>query len=333
MNKKKVLIITHSQDNSSVDAVITCIRAVGAEAIRFNADRYPMEYMLSTFYKENHWSVFLDTGDAVHDLEKVTAIWFRRSYNIGKGLEQTLEREFVSPAMGEIQRTFFGMLEGMPCFKMERYSTYRRLDSKEEQLRKAAKLGLRIPPTCISNDPGFVKNFVEQLDEPVITKMQSAFSIMRGQEEHVMFTNEISNDHLQELDALRYCPMTFQQKIEKKLELRVTIVGREIFAFSIDSQKNAEAQIDWRKEGRTLLDDWKPYELPQMIQSKLLAYMDDYQLNYGAIDMILTPENDLYFLEINAAGEYFWLDKLCNNAISQQIAAVLLGIVPRRERS
>ena len=46
-----------------------------------------------------------------------------------------------------------------------------------------------------------------------------------------------------------------------------------------------------------------------MVQAKLLAFMDDYQLNYGAIDMILTPDNELFFLEINAAGEYFWLDE------------------------
>lgn len=146
----------------------------------------------------------------------------------------------------------------------------------------------------------------------------------------MVFTSEIKNDHLQDIGGLRYCPMTFQQKLEKKLELRVTIVGREIFAFSIDSQKNEQARIDWRKEGITLLHDWKPYVLPEMVQAKLLAFMDDYRLNYGAIDMILTPDNELYFLEVNAAGEYFWLDRLCNNAISQQIAALLLGLAPRR---
>ena len=54
-------------------------------------------------------------------------------------------------------------------------------------------------------------------------------------------------------------------------------------------------------------------------------------MNYGAIDLILTPEDEYYFLEINAAGEYFWLDKLCDNQISKQIAGVLLGNVDRRE--
>lgn len=332
MNKKKILIITHTHDNSSVDVVIDCIRSAGAEAIRFDVDRYPLEITLSTLYNDNNWRVFLDTGDAIHDLETVTAVWYRRSYDIGKGLSEVLEEEYVNPSMSEIKRTLFGMLESLPCFKMERFSTYRRLDSKEEQLRLAVRHGLMVPPTCISNDAAFVKDFIKLQQEPVITKMQSSFAIYREQEEHVVFTNDLQDHHLNDMDGLRYCPMTFQQKLEKKLELRVTIVGREIFTFSVDSQKNEQARTDWRKEGRNLMDDWHPYMLPETVQAKLLAFMDDYGLNYGAIDLILTPRDEYYFLEINAAGEYFWLDRLCNNAISQQIAAVLMGIVPRRER-
>ncbi|WP_341837106.1 hypothetical protein WJU16_04385 [Chitinophaga pollutisoli] len=58
--------------------------------------------------------------------------------------------------------------------------------------------------------------------------------------------------------------------------------------------------------------------------------MDRYGLNYGAIDLILTPEGKYYFLELNAAGEFFWLDKLCDGAISRQLAAVLTGSAERR---
>jgi glutathione synthase/RimK-type ligase-like ATP-grasp enzyme len=224
----------------------------------------------------------------------------------------------------------FGMLEALPCFQIARYSKYRRMDSKEEQLRMAVKHGLRIPATCITNWPEQAKAFVEQ-HKPVVTKMQSSFAVYKGEDEHVVFTNEITDAHLQDLGSLQLCPMTFQQKLEKKLELRVTIVGKKIFAFSIDSQKMDNARVDWRKEGAAMVEDWKPYELPVEIQRQLLSFMDEYMLNYGAIDLILTPDNEYYFLEINAAGEYFWLDMLCDYEISKQIAAVLLGDAERRE--
>lgn len=328
MAKKKVLIITHCNDNTSVDKVIDFINAAGGEAIRFNVDNYPMQYALTSSFINNNWRVTLTDGPTRHELNDVTAVWYRRSYNLGGALKSTLPKEYLGPTMREVQHTLFGMLEGLPCFHIAKYSEYRRLDSKEEQLRMAVKHGLPIPATCISNSPEQVKEFVEQ-QRPVVAKMQSSFAIYRGEKEHVVFTNEITDAHLQELNNLQYCPMTFQQKLEKKLELRVTVVGREIFAFSIDSQKMANAKVDWRKEGAAMVEDWKPFQLPQEIKDKLLSFMADYKLNYGAIDLILTPDDQYYFLEINSAGEYFWLDMLCNYEISKQIAAVLLGDAER----
>jgi len=327
---KKVLIITHSRDNICIDTVSSFIQEMGGEAIRFDVDRYPLDYMLTSTYRKKKWRVLLDDGSKVHDLDDAAAIWFRRSFNIGQGITEVLEQEYVEPSMGEIKRTIYGMLEALNCFKMERYSVYRRLDSKEEQLRVAERNGLLIPETCITNDPAALRSFMQKQGAPLITKMQSAFAIYRGEDEHVVFTNELGPGQLDDLETLQYCPMTFQEKLEKKLELRVTIVGREIFAFSVDSQKISNAGIDWRKEGMALLNDWQPYTLPENIHRSLMGLMDAYGLNYGAIDIILTPDDRYYFLEINAAGEYFWLDRLCDHAISRHMAAVLLGEASRR---
>ena len=324
MAKKKVLIITYSKDNICIDTVSRFIKEAGGQPIRFDVDRYPMEHSLTTIYDKGKWQVWLDTGDAVHNLQDVISVWNRRSFNLGSGLKEVMDPEYLNATMKEVQRTLYGMVEALPCFHMERYSVYRRLDSKEEQLRVAVKHGLLVPPTCISNSPDLVKRFVSERKAPVITKMQSSFAVYKEDEEHVVFTSEVAPDHLEDMDGLSLCPMTFQERLDKKLELRVTIVGKKIFTFSIDSQRVSNAQVDWRKEGSAMINDWQPYELPAEIEGKLLAFMDDYKLNYGAIDLILTPRDEYYFLEVNAAGEYFWLDRLCDNAISRQIADVLL---------
>jgi hypothetical protein len=44
------------------------------------------------------------------------------------------------------------------------------------------------------------------------------------------------------------------EKIEKKKELRITIVGRDVYAFEIDSQQSEAAKIDWRKDGNLLIN-------------------------------------------------------------------------------
>lgn len=328
MAKQKILIVTHSADNTSTDIVMNNIRTAGGEAIRFDVDRYPLETGLTTSYLQNRWRVMLNTGQEVYDLDDVTAVWYRRSFNLGKGLQTVIEAEYLPATTEEVKRTLLGMLEGLNCFHLARHSVYRRLDSKEEQLKVAVRNGLLIPNTCISNNPEQVSRFIQQQGR-VVSKMQSSFAIYREAAEHVVFTNAVTEDHLQELDVLRYCPMIFQQQVEKKLELRVTIVGQAVFAFSIDSQKVSNARVDWRKEGVNMIHDWQPYTLPSAIQAKLLSFMSEYGLNYGAIDLILTPDDQYYFLEVNAAGEYFWLDRLCDHAISKQIAAVLMGTAPR----
>jgi hypothetical protein len=330
MDKKKVLIITHTQDNVCIDKVTHFLQEAGAEAIRFNVDRYPLDYKLTTHFENNKWQVLLEDGDTVHDLQQCAAVWYRRSYNLGSGLKDVLDKEYLGATYKEVSRTLFGMLEGLPCFQVEKPSVYRRLDSKEEQLRIAVKHGLKVPATCITNSPKEAKAFVEAQQRPVITKMQSSFAVYREKEEHVVFTSEITDDHLNDMDGLAFCPMTFQERLEKKLEMRVTIVGKKIFCFSIDSQRMSNAAVDWRKEGVAMIDDWQPYELPAHIQQQLHAFMNEYGVNYGAIDLILTPDDEFYFLEINAAGEYFWLDKLCDNLISKQVAEVLLGVAERR---
>src|SRR5687768_7294540 len=149
MNNKKVLIITHAEDNNSVDKVIEFIQETGAQAIRFDTDKYPLSSRLSTVFNNNQWNILYDDGTTTHSLHDVTGMWYRRSHGLGKGLKEKIEREYLEPTIGEVRRTLFGMLEGMPCFQMERVHTYRRLDSKEEQMKRALQSGLLIPPTCI----------------------------------------------------------------------------------------------------------------------------------------------------------------------------------------
>ncbi len=327
---KKVLIITHTRDNECIEIVSKNLRNMGAEVIRFNVDLYPLEYSLSSCYENSEWQIFLDKDGKRETLHDVTAVWYRRSHNLADGLNKILEPEYVSSVHGEIRQTLFGMLEGLHCFQIGRFSQYRRLDSKEEQMKIASGLGLMIPDTCITNNPEEAKRFVLNHPNGAIVKMQSSFAIYREGVENVVFTNVITEENLDTIDTLQYCPMQFQEKIEKARELRITIVGDEVFSFAVDSQKLENAKVDWRREGLELLEHWDPYELPEDIKEKLLRLMDVYQVNYGAIDVIVSPQGEYYFLEINSAGEYFWLDRLIDGRISEQIAKVLLGDTFRR---
>lgn len=326
----KILIITHTGDNFSIDKVTEYIDKNDHEVIRFDVDLYPLQNKLSTSFEDGKWITVLETQDKKHRLDDIEAIWYRRAYNIGNGLKEELDTKFYGAAMGEIRNTLFGFFESVDVYSLGKPSVYRRLDSKEEQLKIADKIGFKIPATCITNNPDEAKRFIVK-HKDVVAKMQTGFAIYEDGVENVVFTNVVNEDKLEELDTLLYCPMQFQQKIEKKKELRITVVGRDVYAFEIDSQQSEAAKTDWRKDGVNLIDKWIPTELPQDIESKILELLDVYHVDYGAIDMIVSPEDDYYFIEINAAGEFFWLDNLTEgNHISKSIADLLCDKAPRR---
>jgi glutathione synthase/RimK-type ligase-like ATP-grasp enzyme len=165
-----------------------------------------------------------------------------------------------------------------------------------------------------------------------MTKMLSSFAVYnREGRESVVFTNPIGPEDLEDLTGLSLCPMTFQERVEKRLELRATVVGRSVFTASIDSQASTRAAHDWRRDGVRLVDEWRPYTLPPEAEQPLLKLMDYFGLNYGAADFILTPDGRHVFLELNPAGEFFWLEHGPGLDISGALADVLLGLAPRRE--
>ncbi|KQM23491.1 MvdC/MvdD family ATP grasp protein [Chryseobacterium sp. Leaf201] len=326
----KILIITHTGDNFSIEKVTEYIDKNGFEIIRFNVDLYPLHNKLSTTFEDGEWITVLETEDKKHRLDDISAVWYRRAYNIGKGVKDEMDAKFFGAAMGEIRNTLFGFLESVDAYSLGKPSIYRRLDSKEEQLKIADKLGLKIPATAVTNSPDEARRFIIKHGD-VVAKMQTGFAIYEDGVENVVFTNVVNEDKLEELDTLLYCPMQFQKKIEKKKELRITVVGRDVYAFEIDSQQSEAAKTDWRKDGINLIDKWIPTELPQDIEAKILELLDVYHVDYGAIDMIVSPEDEYYFIEINAAGEFFWLDNLTeDNRISKSIADLLCDKAPRR---
>jgi len=140
----------------------------------------------------------------------------------------------------------------------------------------------------------------------------------------------VKPEDLADLSGLSICPATFQELVPKSLEIRVTVVGQRVMSASIDSQVSERAAHDWRRDGVRMLEDWRPYQLPPEIEEKILHLMDYFSLNYGAIDIILTPDAKHIFIELNPCGEFFWLERTPGLPISGAIAELLLGHSQRR---
>lgn len=330
-----VLIITHSADNESVESVARAVAERGGSAVRLDTDRFPSELRMAARYGGvGDARVTFNTGatgGGSFDLSEVGAVWHRR-LSVAARLPRELDAQLRAASVGESRASLLGVLAGLKAFRVDPEQAIRRAEQKPLQLRVARELGLEVPRTLVTNDPAAVREFYEACGGRLITKMLSSFAVYdREGREQVVFTNPVGPEDLEDLTGLSLCPMTFQERVEKRLELRATVVGRRVFTASIDSQVSQRAAHDWRRDGVALVDEWQPYELPTEAEAPLLALMDFYGLNYGAADFILTPDGRHVFLELNPAGEFFWLEHGPGLDISGALADVLLGIAPRRE--
>jgi MvdD family ATP-grasp ribosomal peptide maturase len=318
-----VLIITRSDDNESVRMVAQAVERRGVEAIRFDTDRYPTEVRLSAYCDRDAERLTLTDGEGEFDLREVTAVWHRR-LNFGARLPMTLDRQLRDASLTETRAAARGLLASLKAFRLDAVEHIRHAENKQAQLQAARTLGLEIPRTLTTNDPAAARDFARSCESGMVTKMLSSFAVYEEGRELVVFTNPVKSEDLADLSGLRLCPVTFQEMIPKALELRTTVVGRRVMSAAVDSQASARAAHDWRRDGLRIMRDWRPYDLPREVEEIILRLMDYFGLNYGAIDIIVTPDGRHVFLEINPAGEFFWLERYTGLPISDAIADVLL---------
>ena len=127
-------------------------------------------------------------------------------------------------------------------------------------------------------------------------------------EEVGILTSEVS---LSELDirAVTQSVSIYQHKVDKAYELRVTVIGDEVLAVGIDASASSLGRQDWRAYDLDRTKHWI-YDLPARIEEKCRNVVDHYELHYGALDLIVTPDGKYVFLEINAFGQWAWLEEL-----------------------
>ena len=327
-----VLIITRSDDNESVGFVEDAIRERGGRSFRFETDLFPTEVrMVARYGAGGAERLTLSSEEGELDLGEVSAVWHRR-INVAGRMPREMDPQLRFASVGESRAAAMGLLASLKVFRVDEEQRIRRAEHKPLQLRVAHEVGLQVPRTLVTNDPAAVRDFARACGaRGMVTKMLSSFAVYdeRGREQ-VVFTNRVREEDLEDLEGLSLCPMTFQESVPKRLELRATVVGGQVFTASIDSGARARAADDWRREGAAFIEEWEHYRLPTEVEGRLLRLAGEFGLNYGAADFILTPDGRHVFLEINPAGEFFWLEQRPGLPISAALADVLLGRATRR---
>jgi hypothetical protein len=68
-----------------------------------------------------------------------------------------------------------------------------------------------------------------------------------------------------------------------------------------------------------------PFELQDPAVSQLLALMRDLGLSFSAVDLKMTADGELYFLELNPQGQFLYIEILTGQPIAAAMARLLVA--------
>ncbi|MHB8523066.1 MAG: MvdC/MvdD family ATP grasp protein [Limisphaerales bacterium] len=331
----QIIILTNGGD-PSVSPVIEHLAAMGQTYHRFDTESFPKESRIAIHLRASALTGFLaegNHGSQNRDVrwENVKSVWYRRpvmgrvSEHLGLGPAQ-FAREEAAAALWSLYTSLDAFWLNPPLIGSRLLE-----HNKLYQLKVAAILGLRVPRSLITNDPDELLTFCESNGGVLAVKVLKG-NFFRREGNNVplfVFTQRIElAQFLQCKDAIRMAPVLAQEYVPKKIELRVTVVGQKVFSCAIHSQNSPRTQHDWRRYDFANVKH-EPYELPSEVIAKLQQLMKFWRLGFGAIDMIVTPDGEYIFLEINPTGQWDWIEKLTGMPISRAIAE-LLAYPPER---
>ncbi len=313
-----ILLVTNRRDVTT-DFVVAALRRTGAHFVRLNTEDLLRSWMVT--WRTSGWYARDDGGRAV-DSNAVQAVYYRRP-QAPHPLDGTASDAgpFV---VRECSAMLHGMLAHLQCLWISNPDAIERAEDKLLQLRVADTIGFVTPKTLVTNAPEDARAFVSLVGDAIVKPLSSGH--LADEPARISFTDRV--DPMDALEDIALVPHLLQERITKVADVRVTVVNDRIFACRIDSQRFAETALDWRTA--TLFNlrlDHAIIELPRDVKDQCVQLVRALGLRFGAIDLIQRPDG-FTFLEINANGQWAWIEQRTGASISVAIAEALLHSKP-----
>ncbi|HEY9732626.1 MAG TPA: hypothetical protein V6C89_11980 [Drouetiella sp.] len=318
---QQVLILSSPEDPHAIK-VAAHLSVLDTTVSYWKFDSFVHDGQMFFDLSQSNRSFSLQDDGKTLDVAGFDSIWFRRPGTIKS--KQFFEPWVQTVIESEAEQALKGILYSLPCLWVNFPMRHEASSLKLFQLEVAKNLGLEIPETIVTNDPQQALSFYEKYDGEVIYKLiteKTNFHLPRFEFPHGIPTLPVRKMDLEHFQQVRHAPHLFQQKIGKQSDIRVTVIGKKVFPFNIESQAGG-GKIDWRTDYKVPM---QACALPDQISQGCLNLLRRMGLNYGAIDFCLDADGRYVFLEVNSAGQYLWLEDLTEVPLSREMALLLAG--------
>lgn len=315
---KKVCLILSEKEDPHVNAVLQHKEFYGDVEICLLDTKSALANFKINLTLTDNWSGIFNEFQT----DNLKSIWYRRPKK-PKANKDLIHKHFLPLAEEEMHYFLENFYRISDCKILPHPSYNREADHKLVQLKIAKSIGFKTPFTAITNTIDW-RNYVPDNIEYFCIKSIRAYHWL--DEEGIEFSLNSSKVHRR--DLVKYtkdfilCPTLLQEYVEKRYEWRITVIDGQIFPCRLNSQVVKGAEVDWR-----IVDVSKiPHEIvdiPVDLSSKIMEYLNCFNLKFGAFDFIENKKGEFIFLECNPNGQWLWIEHMTKAKISNAIADFL----------
>ncbi len=316
--KSHLLVVTRTKDVTA-DHVLGRMAERNIPYLRLNSDSFGEAHITLRFPDVHESVISIDSARLA--MSEIGGVWLRR---IAKPkMSQIHDPEARTFAESELDFTLRWLIDllGNYCPVLDGEVNVLEGRNKFDQLAIAEMFGFCIPETLVTNDPSAARDFVGRY-KLVAIKSVAGYGQKADDGFYTVYTNIVTKDILDRFESIRMAPVCLQEYIDKAFELRITVVGRQMFGCRIDSQNTERTQTDWRRRDRAT--PYSVYNVDCKLGDQLNAIMEHYGVRFASFDLIVTPDGRIVFLEMNPATQFLWIEDLTGMPITDAIINELL---------
>lgn len=303
-----ILIITSEQDHST-HIVIDWLNHFNLPWIRVNE-----KDVIELSFVENDIKFQSDSFSFL--LSEIKVIWYRRGFLNFKFFTSKLVEvdEFRKIELKKLKEYIYYKLSQLPNINRFENANVNKLIVTET----ARNVGLLTPQEFLVSNKDTLKKIVSNTDNQHATKSISGFGTIPSD----VVNYKILTKKINTLDNTpqNFFPSLVQQYIEKRYELRIFYMHGKFWTMAIFSQSDDTTSVDFRNYNQIKPNRNIPFSVPHDIKQKIIKLMEKLDLNCGSIDMIVTPQLDFIFLEVNPVGQFGMVSYPCNYYLHKEVA-------------
>ena len=316
-----MVLIKSIEDDFSTTHVIKWLEYFGVPFLRVNEEKI-LEIKVE---RGQAVQVFLE-GEKKFNLADVSAYWYRRGswkfkarpLNVKNPIQKALDQQDTINKKSLIQ--FLNEELKKRGNISDQNSAY--AANKLDQLRKAEDCGVVVPDYLITTRKTELAAFLEKHPALITKALNNAIFYITQKIYFPPLTLLLTPAHLDQIPA-QFAESIFQALVPKKYEIRSFYLGGKFYSMAIFSQSDDKTKVDfrnynWEKPNRNV-----PFQLPEALEARLRTLMSKLDLQSGSFDLIVTPDDQFVFLEVNPVGQFGMVSNPCNYGLEKIIAEQL----------